>query len=93
MSRKMGMNKLQKVNRQGIMSDISEKVLALSTQYLGPAARIFLERQTKAHMNGLSLDAIEKKDLPELSRWVNISASLIIDKNKAKDLADKIGSL
>ena len=76
-----------------MMNDLSQKILSLSINYLGPAAKIFLERQTKMHMNGLSLEALDKKHLPELSHWVNISAGLIIDQEKAKDLANKISQL
>lgn len=72
------------------MSDISDKVMAISVNYLGPAAGKFLRRQTNGHMNGLNFDALERKDLPSLSNWVLISASLIIDPDKAKELAEKI---
>jgi hypothetical protein len=75
------------------MSDLSEKVLAMSIIYLGPAAKKFLQRQTTTHMNGLDFDALERKHLPDLSKWVLISASLLIDQAKAKELADKIGKL
>jgi hypothetical protein len=75
------------------MSDLSNKVLKLSVNYLGPAAKIFFERQTKAHMNGLQFDSLERQHLPELSKWVLISASLVIDQPKAKELSEKIGNL
>jgi hypothetical protein len=75
------------------MSDLSEKVLTISVPYLGPAAKVFLERQTKSHMDGLVYDALEAKHLAELSKWVNISAGLLIDEGKAKELSDKIGTL
>jgi hypothetical protein len=72
------------------MSDLSDKVTAISAAYLGPAAKIFLERQTRAHMEGLSFTNLERKHLSDLSKWVLISASLVIDKPKAKELSDKI---
>ena len=72
------------------MSQLSEEVLKVSVQYLGPAARNFLERQTQAHLKGLAFNDLKKTDLPELARWVSTSASLIIDKKKAEELADKI---
>jgi hypothetical protein len=75
------------------MSDLSEKIISLSVPYLGPAAKVFLERQTKSHMDGLLFDTLELKHLGELSKWVNISASLILDEGKAKELSDKIGSI
>ena len=42
------------------MSDISEKVLAITIQVLGPASRRFLERQTKFHLDGLEFDDLKK---------------------------------
>jgi hypothetical protein len=75
------------------MSALSDKVFSLSVGYLGPAAKIFLERQTKGHMGGLAFDALEKKHLPELSRWIMISASLVIEADKAKELSGKVACL
>jgi len=72
------------------MSQLSEKVLATSVQYLGPAARMFLERQTKYHLDGLAFDDLQPAHLPVLAKWVNISAGLIIDKTKAQELSEKI---
>ena len=75
------------------MSTISDSVAAVSVGYFGPAAKKFLERQTAAHMNGMAFDTVQKKDLAELAKWVNISGALIIDKGKAKELAEKIAGL
>jgi hypothetical protein len=75
------------------MSLISDKVLSMSIGYLGPAAKIFLSRQTKMHMNGLEFTAVEKNHIPELAKWVRISACLVIDKDKANELAVKISQL
>ena len=75
------------------MSDLSEKILKMTANYIGPAAPRFLERQTTSHMNGLNFADIEKKHLPELSKWVNISAGLVIDKTKAAELANKIAAI
>jgi hypothetical protein len=75
------------------MSDLSEKVLGLSVPYLGPAAKVFMERQTNAHMAGLAFDALESKHLAELSKWIDVSAGLIIEETKAKELSLKIAAL
>ncbi|XHH08017.1 MAG: hypothetical protein ACFCUE_10625 [Candidatus Bathyarchaeia archaeon] len=75
------------------MTELSEKVLKLASSYIGPVAQRFLERQTTSHMNGLQFNTIEKRHLPELSKWVNISAGLLIDKAKAQELANKILAL
>jgi len=75
------------------VSELSEKVLKLTFDYIGPASPAFLERQTTTHMTNLKFVDLEKKHLPELSKWVNISGSLLIDKARAKELADKIAML
>lgn len=72
------------------MSDLSDKILKTTINYIGPAALKFLERQTLSHMNGLKFSDIERKHLPELAKWVNISAGLVIDKTKAYELSNKI---
>lgn len=75
------------------MSALSEKALTISVEYLGPAAKVFLERQTKWHMDGLGFDDLEPKHVAELAKWVGISGALVIEPAKAKDLAVKIGAL
>ncbi len=75
------------------MTPLAQKVLETTTPYLGPASKIFLDRQTKRHMNGVIFDYLEKDHLPDLSHWVMISAGLLIDKNKAKELSEKISIL
>jgi hypothetical protein len=72
------------------MSDLSDRVLRLTTYYIGPASVRFLERQTNSHMNGLKFAELEKKHLPELAKWVSISGGLLIDKAKAEELSKKI---
>jgi hypothetical protein len=75
------------------MSQLSEQVLGIAVTYLGPAAKIFLERQTTSHMNGLKFDDLQKNHLADLAKWVGNSASLVIDKAKAKELSEKIAKL
>jgi hypothetical protein len=75
------------------LTELSDKVLKLTTTYIGPASQKFLERQTISHMNGLAFSVLEKQHLPELVRWVNTSAGLLINPAKAKELADKIATL
>lgn len=69
---------------------LSEKVLAVTIQYLGPASKRFLDRQTKFHLDGLEFDDIGPQHIPELAKWINISGQLIVDKAKAEELSEKI---
>ena len=75
------------------MSQLSSKVLEVSIPYLGPAAKIFLERQTIRHLKHLQFDDLKKENLPELAFWVNASGSLIIEPKKSEELSKKILSL
>ncbi|MDV2480959.1 hypothetical protein F8E02_02835 [Methanoculleus sp. Wushi-C6] len=75
------------------MSQVSQQVLDIAVQYLGPAAERFLERQTKAHMDNLPFADLKRSDIPTLASWVRTSAALIIDKKKAEELAERISRL
>jgi hypothetical protein len=75
------------------LTELSDKVLKLTSAYVGPASQKFLERQTSAHMNGLNFATLEKKHLPELAKWVSTSAGLLIASAKAQELANKISAL
>lgn len=75
------------------MSALSDKALALSVEYLGPAANVFLERQTKWHIDGLAFADLQPQHIPELAKWVGISAALVIEPAKAKELAGKIAAI
>lgn len=75
------------------MSALSDKALAVSVEYLGPAAKVFLERQTKWHLDGLAFEALESKHVADLAKWVGISGALVVDPAKAKELSSKIASI
>lgn len=69
------------------MNELAQKVLSISIAYLGPAAKMFLARQTKYHMQGLKYEELQKEHLAELSRWIVISGTLVIEKSKAEELS------
>jgi hypothetical protein len=73
------------------MSAVSDKVLALSKPYLGPATESFLSRQCKGHLN-MEMDAITAAQLKELAVWVERSGALIMEPAKAAELAKKIAA-
>lgn len=75
------------------MSILSEKVLKLTVEYIGPSAERFLERQTSVHLNGLAFKDLAPSHLPELCKWVNTSGGLLVGKEKAAELAGKISKL
>ncbi|MDI6815748.1 MAG: hypothetical protein QME41_00950 [Actinomycetota bacterium] len=71
------------------MSDLSNQVLNIAVAYLGPAAKQFLERQCSAHLN-TSFDNLSAGEIPELGKWINISAGLVIGKDKAEEFSNKV---
>ncbi len=71
------------------MSALSDKLLALSKPYLGPAAESFLARQCKGHLN-VEIAAITPAHLKDLATWVERSGALIMDPARAAELAKKI---
>jgi len=74
------------------MSALSEKVVAISKPYFGPATEAFLNRQCKAHLN-IEVAALAQPHLKELSKWVQTSGALLMDAAKAAELAGKIANL
>jgi hypothetical protein len=71
------------------MSAQADKVLRITTKYLGPASRVFLERQTKYHMGGLALADVRPEHLPRLIYWVKVGSELII-KEKSQPLVAQL---
>jgi hypothetical protein len=75
------------------MSTTSDLVLALATEYLGPAAITLLERQTKFHMNNLSFQDLKPDNCEELAKWVGIASAMFIEQDQAAELAVKIRNI
>ena len=75
------------------MTDTAQKVLTVAVQYFGPAAKFFLQRQTKYHMNNLDAEELQPVHLPELVKWLKISAPLFIDKVKAEEFLQRVQKL
>jgi CheY-like chemotaxis protein len=67
------------------------EMVTVATPYLGPAARVFIEQQIKAHMENLRLDTLSQEHLPELLHWVHLSARVII-RDKAEELTRRLES-
>lgn len=72
------------------MSAYSNKILLITQRYIGPSSERFLERQTTSHMNGLAFADVDKVHSKDLAHWVEVSAGLIIGKDKAAKLAEEI---
>jgi hypothetical protein len=73
------------------MSDVTNKVLALSKPYLGPAAESFIAKQCKAiKVEPANLSAANLKDL---SSWIYLAGSSVMDRAKALELSQKVAAL
>jgi hypothetical protein len=74
------------------MSDVTDKVLAVSKPYLGPAAEQFLARQCKLFLK-IDSAALTAAHLKELSGCFELGGRAIMDPAKATELAKKIATL
>jgi hypothetical protein len=68
------------------------KTLEIARQYLGPSAERFINRQIEQHL-GNKPENIGKQDLPELARWIKVSAALLTDQKIAADFAAKVSAI
>jgi hypothetical protein len=74
------------------MSAISDKVIAISKPYFGPATESFLNRQCKGHLN-IDLLNLDQSQIKELAKWVESSGAMLMDAAKAAEVARKIAKL
>lgn len=74
------------------MSDITNKVLAVSKPYMGPAAEAFLARQCKLFLK-IDMGALASSHLKDLANCFETGARAIMDPAKSTELAKKIAAL
>lgn len=77
---------------QAADGDLSAAVLEVAEHYLGFAAKQYLDRQCRIHLNK-SLNEITREDLDDLAKWVSNTAPLIMDTDEGKELAEAISEL
>ena len=73
------------------MTSLIQQIVELTKPYLGINAERFVLRQITTHLN-ITPEQLSASKLNDLAKWVEISASLLIDKEKAKELSDKIAT-
>lgn len=71
------------------MNQLYKQVLEKTRPYLADRSEVFLARQCNAHMS-ISPEQLTKEHLPELAKWVLVSASLMIKKELAEELKKNI---
>lgn len=70
-----------------------QNLLAVTTDYLGPAARRFVDRQIDSHLRK-SPEDITKKDIKTLADWSKISMSLLTnDKQLINNYVNRLMNL
>jgi hypothetical protein len=74
------------------MSDVTNKVVAVSKPYLGPATEQFLTRQCKLFLK-IDSAALTTAHLKELAGCFEVGGRAIMDPAKATELAKKIAAL
>ena len=71
-------------------NELFDKVVAITEEYLGPAAPRFITRQISFHLNKSPQELIEG-DIPELAEWTKVTLALLTeDKNLVQEYAAKI---
>ena len=55
-----------------------EELVAITYDYLGPAADRYVARQIEGHLHK-SPEAVQKEDLKELISWIKIATNHLID--------------
>lgn len=68
---------------------ISDQILKILAEDMGPSAKMFLERQCTHHLKK-DIGALSSADLPELAKWVETSAKLTLGEGVATKLKTKI---
>jgi hypothetical protein len=73
-------------------NELVEQVITVAESYLGPSAERFILRQITAHLNTTG-EEFNASQITELAYWIELSGSLLIEKTKAQELADKVRAL
>ena len=58
-----------------------DEVLDITTEYLGPAAKRFVDRQILSHLDKTPLN-LSPEDMPVLVDWIKVSVALLTDDRK-----------
>ncbi len=74
-------------------SSLYESVIDVSTDYLGPTAKRFIDRQIENHINKHPTE-LQAKDLEQLIDWIRIAVSLLTeDVTVVQEYTDRLLSL
>jgi hypothetical protein len=71
------------------MSNVVDEVVHAAEDHLGFAARRYLERQARLHMDK-DLDDLGVNDLDDLAKWVNNTGALVASPEAVEELRQDI---
>jgi hypothetical protein len=74
------------------MSVISDRILVVAEEYLGPGAKRFMERQA-GHIEGVTFENLQPENVEEFAEWVGVSSKLLLDEKRAEEFSQKIKAI
>ena len=76
------------------MSQMYDEAIKIASDYLGPAAKRFVDRQIVSHLQKPRPEDLSEEDLPKFIEWIRISLSLLTEDQKViEDCVARLKSL
>ncbi len=70
------------------------EAIKIASDYLGPAAKRFVDRQITAHLQKPNPEDLNAEDMPKFIEWIRISLSLLTEDQKViEDCIARLKSL
>lgn len=60
------------------MANVYDQIVAITEDYLGPAAHRFVARQVSSHLDKLP-DEVSREDIPTLVEWTKVTMGLLTE--------------
>jgi hypothetical protein len=67
-------------------------IINIAKLYMGPAAEAFIKRQIKGHLK-IEPEMLNNQHVNDLAKWCQVSAGLLMEKEKAREFGEKIREL
>ena len=64
------------------MNQMYDEAIKIASDYLGPAAKRFVDRQITAHLQKPNPQDLAPEDMPKFIEWIRISLSLLTEDQK-----------
>lgn len=71
-----------------------DEAIKIASDYLGPAAKRFVDRQITAHLQKPKPEDLSYEDMPKFIEWIRISLSLLTEDQKViEDCVNRLKAL